>query len=108
MKRKRSNGKLLVSAIWGLNAVGLVGVLVGVMFFNARREPLDEPVFLELVMAGTPSATSSPGIYYLPTITPNPLTTPIVAHTVTPFVLGILFPGVRWKCTLLDRVSDRC
>ena len=37
MKRKRSNTTLLVSAIWGLNAVGLVGVLAGVMFFNARQ-----------------------------------------------------------------------
>lgn len=87
MKPKRSNVKLLVSAIWGLNAVGLVGVLAGVMFFAVRQQPVEEPVVLKLTTAGTPSPTSPPGIYYLPTITPNPLTTPIVAHTGTPFVL---------------------
>ena len=88
MKRKRSNAKMLVSAIWGLNAVGLVGVLMGVMFFNTRREPLDEPVSLDLATAGTPSPTSPPGIYYLPTVTPNPLSTPVEEYrTPTPFVL---------------------
>lgn len=88
MKHRRSNVKLLVSAIWGLNAVGFVGVLVGVMFFNARQEPFDAPVSLELATAGTPSPTSPPGIYYLPTVTPNPLSTPVEEYkTPTPFVL---------------------
>jgi len=89
MQRKRSNTTLLVSAIWGLNAVGLVGILAGVMFFAAKQPPVEEPVILELAPASTPSPTSPPGIYYLPSVTPNPLTTPVEAYyTPTPFVLA--------------------
>ena len=89
MKRKRSGANWLVTAIWGLNAVGLVGVVAGVMLFNTRQQPVSEPRTLELAPAGTPSPTSPPGIYYLPTVTPNPLTTPIEAYkTPTPFVLS--------------------
>ena len=89
MKRKRSGGGTwLVTAIWGLNVVGLVGVLAGVMFFNTRQQPVFESQVLELAMAGTPTSTLPPGIYYLPSVTPNPLTTPIEAYsTPTPFVL---------------------
>ncbi len=91
MKGKRSGaGAWLVTAIWGLNAIGLVGVLAGVTFFTNRQGPVrtPEPRALQLSMAGTPSATSPPGIRYLPSVTPNPLTTPIEAYnTPTPFVL---------------------
>jgi predicted deacylase len=91
MKGKRSGaGAWMVTAIWGLNAIGLVGVLAGVMFFTNRQGPVrtPEPRALQLSMAGTPSATSPPGIRYLPSVTPNPLTTPIEAYnTPTPFVL---------------------
>lgn len=90
MKRKHSNGSTwLVTAIWGLNVVGLVGVLAGVMFFNTRQQPIFEQQVLELAPAGTLSLTSQPGIYYLPSVTPNPLTTPIEAYnTPTPFMLS--------------------
>ena len=89
MKRKRSKLAWFVTAIWGLNAVGLVGAVAGVMFFNLQRPPVSEPVVLQLSVAGTPSPTSPPGIYYLPSVTPNPLTTPIEAYnTPTPFVLA--------------------
>jgi len=89
MKGKRSNSATwLVTAIWGLNAVGLVGVLAGVMLFNNKQQqPVAEPQALQLSIAGTPSPTSPPGIYYLPSVTPNPLTTAIVEVTLTPFVL---------------------
>jgi predicted deacylase len=86
--RRSSTATWLVTAIWGLNAVGLVGMLAGVVFFKTRQQPLPAPRALELAIAGTPSPTSLPGIYYLPSITPNPLTTPIEAYnTPTPFVL---------------------
>jgi predicted deacylase len=86
-RHKRSGITWVVTAIWGLNVVGLVGILAGVMYFNGRGQPVFEPQILELAAAGTPSPTSPPEIYYLPTITPNPLTTPIVVYTPTPFVL---------------------
>ena len=90
MKGKRS-GKTtwLVTVIWGLNAVGLVGVLAGVMVFQNRPKPVSKPEILELSIDGTPSSTPLPGIHYLPSVTPNPLTTPIEAYnTPTPFVLA--------------------
>ena len=87
MKRKRFSITWLVTAIWGLNVVGLVSILAGVTYLNTRGKPVFEPQILELAIAGTPSPTSPPEIYYLPTITPNPLTTPIVVSTPTPFVL---------------------
>jgi hypothetical protein len=90
VKGKRS-GKTtwLVTVIWGLNAVGLVGVLAGVMVFQNRPKPVSRPEILELSIDGTPSSTPLPGIHYLPSVTPNPLTTPIEAYnTPTPFVLA--------------------
>jgi predicted deacylase len=88
MKGKHS-GTWLVTAIWGLNALGLVGVLAGVMVFkNQQQGPSLESQTLQLAAAGTPSPTSPPGIYYLPSVTPNPLSTPIEEYkTPTPFVL---------------------
>jgi hypothetical protein len=71
-RHKRSGITWVVTAIWGLNVVGLVGILAGVMYFNGRGQPVFEPQILELAAAGTPSPTSPPEIYYLPTITPNP------------------------------------
>lgn len=87
MKHKRSGIAWVVTAIWGLNAVGLIGVIAGVMAFNARQQPVFEPQKLKLALASTPSLTSQPEIYYLPSVTPNPFTTPIVAVTPTPLIL---------------------
>jgi predicted deacylase len=90
MKSKRSgNATWLVTAIWGINALGLVGVLAGVMFFrNQQAPPNFEPQTLELASSGTPTATPPPGIYYLPSVTPNPFSTPVEEYrTPTPFVL---------------------
>jgi len=88
VKRKRTGIKWVVTAIWGLNAVGLVGVIAGVMIFNTRPQPVPAPQGLELAISGTQSPTSPPGIYYLPSVTPNPLTTSIAENTPTPFVLA--------------------
>lgn len=90
MKGKRSGGATwLVTAIWGINALGLVGVLAGVMFFkNQHQGSSFEPRMMQLALDGTASPTSQPGIYYLPSVTPNPLSTPFEQYkTPTPFVL---------------------
>jgi len=90
MKGKNSGSATwLVTAIWGINALGLVGVLAGVILFNNQQSiPSLEPQTLHLADSGTPSPTSQPGIYYLPSVTPNPLSTPIEEYnTPTPFVL---------------------
>lgn len=88
MKRGRSkSGTWLVTAIWGLNVVGLIGVLTGVMFFVNKSEPALKPDILQIEADNTPTPTLPPKIYYMPSVTPNPLATPIVVNTPTPFVL---------------------
>ncbi len=78
----------LISAVWGLNALVLVGILVGAAFlFASRPLPSNSPFQVAIATMITASPTPRPGIYYLPTITPNPLTTPIVVFTPTTFVL---------------------
>ena len=92
MKKKRSGSATwLVTAIWGLNAVGLFGLLAGVMFFtNKTPETTPQPRAVELSVVGSPSPTSPPGIRYLPSVTPNPFTTPVEEYkTPTPFVLSM-------------------
>ncbi|MFZ5820472.1 MAG: M14 family metallopeptidase [Chloroflexota bacterium] len=88
MKRTRSTPSLwLVTAIWGLNAVGLVSALAGATFYLANRQPATQPLDLPLAPASSATPTPPPQIYYLPTVTPNPLTTPIAVFTPTAFVL---------------------
>lgn len=88
MKRGRSKMSLwLVTAIWGLNAIGLVGALTGTIFYLSNRQPAEPPLELAFEQANNFTPTPPPQIYYLPTVTPNPLTTPITVLTPTPFVL---------------------
>ena len=89
MNRRGSKRNLwLVSVVWGLNALGLLGILAGATFLFANRPMPSQPLErLAIAPAVTASPTSGPGVYYLPTITPNPLTTPITAVTPTTFVL---------------------
>lgn len=77
----------LVTALWGLNAMGLVGILAGATFFLANRQPLTQPLDIAILPASSSTPTQPPQIYYLPTVTPNPLTTPIVVYTPTAFIL---------------------
>ena len=104
MKGKRRSSTWVVTAIWGLNIVGLVCVLMGAAQFNPKRESSPTPLMLDVVMAATPTPTSQPKVFYLPTITPNPLTTPIEAYkTPTPFILHngqrplIIGYSVSWR-----------
>lgn len=88
MKRAHSKQSLwLVTAIWGLNAIGLAGVLAGATFYLANRQPVARALEFPLAPASSPTPTPLPQIYYLPTVTPNPLTTPITVFTPTAFVL---------------------
>jgi predicted deacylase len=91
MKRNASKRSTwVISAVWGLNALGLVGVLAGVTFLFASRPTASQSADVSIstvVPVTTVSPTLRPEIYFLPTITPNPLTTPIVVYTPTTFVL---------------------
>lgn len=86
MPRRRATQ--IVALIWGINIVSLLAVL-GVVLFRASQRTVqaaDVPPPAE-----TPRAdliyTAPPTLYYLPTITRNPLATPIEGVTPTPFLL---------------------
>ena len=111
MKRGRLGIRWMVTAIWSLNAVGLVGVVAGVIIFNTRQQPVFEPQITEFVPASTSSPTLPPGIYYLPTVTPNPLATPIVAIQIktTSISLVVLNPFIFHNpLLLLHQVINFC
>jgi len=88
--RRRSKDRIWVAVAWGLNIFGLLAIaLVGVAYL-ALKPALAAPGPQGNLLAPGPQSTSTPppsGVYYLPTITLNPLSTLIVAHTPTPFVL---------------------
>ncbi len=89
MKRGRSQSSMwLVTALWGLNVMGLFGILAGITFYLANQQP-NAPQSLDLALApvSSPTSTPPPQIHYLPTVTPNPLATSIVVFTPTTFVL---------------------
>jgi predicted deacylase len=85
----RRSASRLVAIIWGINILGLLGVLAVIFFYISQR-----PVQAALVPPSTrpPSAnpifSSPPTPYYLPTVTRNPLATPIEGVTPTPFLLA--------------------
>jgi predicted deacylase len=77
-----------VSLAWGLNLTGLAGIaLVGIAYI--AMNPVSAASPKPISTAALPATyTPNPNqILYLPTITPNPLSTMIVVESPTPFVL---------------------
>ena len=86
---KRQPASSLVALIWGINIIGLLIVLAVVVFYVSQQPvqaALVPPASTESLRAN-PIFTSPPTPYYLPTITRNPLATPIEGVTPTPFLL---------------------
>lgn len=86
----RRSASRVVAIIWGINILGLLGVLVAVVFYISQRPvqaALAPPASADPPRAN-PIFTSPPTPYYLPTITRNPLATPIEGVTPTPFLLS--------------------
>lgn len=90
-KKKES---IWVTLAWGLNLAGLAGIaLVGIAYValnpvSAAAPPEVQPK--QIATAALPATyTPAPNsqVLYLPTITPNPLSTLIVVQSPTPFVL---------------------
>jgi len=91
MPSRRHKDAAWVALAWGLNIVGVVALgLVGLAYLVLRpvtAAAQNQPPGPAATAA--PTHTSSPqGVYYLPTITPNPLSTLIVVQTPTPFILA--------------------
>lgn len=87
MPRRRASQ--IVALIWGINILGLL-IILGVVLFRVSQRPVQAAVIQPL--AETPRVdpiyTAPPTLYYLPTITRNPLATPIEGVTPTPFLLA--------------------
>ncbi len=71
--------------------LGIAGILgaTGIVIAYSSRQPVQAAPDEFVYIGGTPRATSTPvpTSYYLPTVTPNPLSTPIEDYsTPTPFV----------------------
>lgn len=88
MPRQRTSR--IVALIWGINILGLL-VVLGVIIFTVSQQPVlaavPPPVSTESPSLN-PIFTSPPTPHYLPTITRNPLATPIEGVTPTPFLLA--------------------
>ncbi len=86
----RRSASRLVALIWGINILGLL-VVLGVVVFTISQRPVQaalQPPFSAEPSSLNPIFTSPPTPHYLPTITRNPLTTPIAGVTPTPFLLA--------------------
>jgi hypothetical protein len=81
----------LVGAIWVLNAAALLVILALLAWHQSDSLSTQSlpPTITKLAdKRASPSPTPDPTVHYLPTITPNPLTTPIVYPSPTPFLLA--------------------
>ena len=86
MGRRRKSSHTWVYIIWGLNAsVLLVAVVVAVLYTTSQGASAAD----QLPPTARPGSTRAipPTAYWLPTLTPNPLYTPPVFETSTPFEL---------------------
>ncbi len=85
-QRKES---IWVTFAWMLNLVGLGGIALVVIAYAALQTAFAAPQeFQPVSTAALPATyTPDPKSFNLPTITPNPRSTMIVAQTFTPFVL---------------------
>jgi predicted deacylase len=95
--RHRKKDTVWVALAWGLNIIGVLAV--GSVFaaywllqpVSAAPQTGKEQQQLQINQAITATFpatfTPLPGVYYLPTVTRNPLSTSVVVETPTPFIL---------------------
>jgi len=86
MARRKKKSHTWVYFLWGINGIVIVGLLSAFAFFvtNQRSSGSNESVETPLL---NPTRKLPPTSYFLPTLTPNPLYTPPVFETSTPFIL---------------------
>ena len=85
---KRQSTSRLVALVWSINIVGLL-IVLALVVFSINQKPVQAAVAPQPTEPSqiNPIFTSPPTPYYLPTITRNPLSTPIEGVTPTPFFL---------------------
>jgi protein MpaA len=95
MARRNKQSLGWVYVVWGVNGIGVVCLLIaGLFYFNRPGASAANAMFDKTPTPGT-IRQGAPTSYFLPTLTPNPLYTPPVFETSTPFVLANgQIPGV--------------
>jgi protein MpaA len=85
---RRRKPSIWTPVVWVLNAAGVIALLVVMTAYFARQPAEAAPApFVYLGRTPRPTSTPIPTSYYLATITPNPLSTPVEDYsTPTPFV----------------------
>jgi len=97
---RKQKESIWVTLAWGLNLAGLGGIALVAIAYVALQPAFAAPQAASAISTAALPATYTPDpsilkTGYLPTITPNPLSTLIVVQTPTPFVLGGgTFPNV--------------
>src|SRR5215208_4284494 len=87
MARRRKSSHTWVYIIWGINGLVLISILIVSVLYTTslRASAANEPLVTALPNS---SREIPPTSYFLPTLTPNPLYTPPVFETSTPFELA--------------------
>ncbi|MBI5839536.1 MAG: hypothetical protein HZB19_05485 [Chloroflexi bacterium] len=87
---KRRNDSGWITIVWLLNIAGLGGIVLVLVLYWALQPVITETPIRPVQAAAEIPATFTPypGVYYLPTVTPNPRSTEIVVLTPTPFILA--------------------
>jgi hypothetical protein len=95
---RRRNDSNWVTFAWVLNIVGLGSIALVLIAYWALQPVLAAPQEVQSIYTASLPATYTPdpNSFFLPTVTPNPLSTMIVVQTATPFVLegGAMRPMV--------------
>jgi len=85
-RKKRSSSQSWVYAIWGINAVFILCLMGGGLFYLNSQRASAANASTETPRTA-PTQKLPPTSYFLPTLTPNPFYTPYVFETSTPFIL---------------------
>lgn len=88
MPRRNPQSHGWVYMIWGINGIFILCLLAaGLFYFNKQGAAAANSMFGDTPTPGT-AQKGAPTSYFLPTLTPNPLYTPPVFETSTPFILA--------------------
>lgn len=89
---RQQKESIWVTLAWVLNLAGLGGIALVAIAYAALFQPAfaaqEAKPISTAALPATFTPDPDPNLSYLPTITPNPLSTLIVVHTPTPFVLN--------------------
>ena len=108
MSKSRKSDSILIAGISMLYTIGIGGIALVVVTYFALNPVAAAPQpaatqFIPPTFEIYPTFTLAPGIYYLPTVTPNPRSTKIVWETATPFTLD----GGKYANTIGYSVAGR-